>query len=500
MNGTETAGKTPHKRASHAPERVLRTGLFVKGAHQGATAGAVFERLDPSSGLVSSVAADGRAADATKMVSVAAASFNIWSRLSGTERAAVLRRAGTLIPHYAARFHDSMLRETGATAEWVEFNFRVAAKVFEATAQLAEQFSIEGGQQAGGSSRTVRVPAGICLAIAPWNAPIALGVRAIAFPLAFGNTVIFKASELCPVTHVLLGELLHEAGLPEGGLSILTNAPENSREVVETLIACAPVRRVNFTGSTRVGRIVAGIAASHLKRCLLELGGKSPLIVLPDADIGEAVEAAVFGAFLNSGQICMATDRIIVDHAIADEFVDALAERSAQLTAGDPRNPGVRIGPLATSSIAVRLSALIEDALSKGGVLRSGGPARGQFMDATIIDHVSPMMRVYSEECFGPLVGIHRVGSVEEAITVANDCEYGLSSAVFGADQSVAAAVADQLETGICHINSATVADDPFMPFGGVKSSGYGRFGGDSCLDEFTELRWITTKPSRREM
>ncbi|MBD8892189.1 aldehyde dehydrogenase [Roseibium litorale] len=499
MNGMETAGSPPQKRGSGAPEGLLKTGLFVKGVHQAAAAGAVFERLDPSTGLVSSIAADGRAADAEQMVSVAAASFSAWSGLGGAERAAILRRAKALVPRYAARFQDSMLRETGATAEWVEFNLRVAADVFEATAQLAEQFGNGRSQQADEPSQAVRVPAGVCLAIAPWNAPLALGIRAIAFPLAFGNTVIFKASELCPVTHVLLGELLHEAGLPAGVLSILTNAPENSREVVETLIACAPVRRVNFTGSTRVGRIIAGIAASHLKRCLLELGGKSPLIVLPDADIGQTVEAALFGAYLNSGQICMATDRIIVDHAIADAFVAALAERASALTAGDPRNPGVRIGPLATSSIAVRLSALIEDAVTKGGVLRSGGPARGQFMDATVIDHVSPMMRIYSEECFGPLVGIYRVGSVEEAVTVANDCEYGLSSAVFGSDLSAARAVADQLETGICHINSATVADDPFMPFGGVKSSGYGRFGGPGCLDEFTELRWITSKRVPRE-
>ncbi|WP_413208395.1 aldehyde dehydrogenase [Rhodospirillum sp. A1_3_36] len=499
MNGTETLGGPPQKRAADSPEDVLKTGLFVKGVHHDAADGATFERLDPSTGVVSSIAADGRAADAEQMVSVAAARFSAWSGRDGSERAAVLRRAKTLFPRYAARFHTSMLGEIGATTEWVEFNLRVASDVLEATAQLAEQFGRSKLQQAEEPSQAVRVPAGVCLAIAPWNAPLALGMRAIAFPLAFGNTVIFKASELCPVTHVLLGELLHEAGLPAGVLSILTNAPENSREVVETLIACAPVRRVNFTGSTRVGRIVAGIAASRLKRCLLELGGKSPLIVLPDADIGKAVEAALFGAYLNSGQICMATDRIIIDHAIADAFVSALAERASALTAGDPRNPGVRIGPLATSSIAVRLSALIEDAVSKGGVLRSGGPSRGQFMDATVIDHVSPMMKIYSEECFGPLVGIYRVGSVEEAVTIANDCEYGLSSAVFGGDLSLARAVVDQLETGICHINSATVADDPFMPFGGVKSSGYGRFGGPSCLDEFTELRWITANRFPKE-
>jgi vanillin dehydrogenase len=480
----------------HRPREPLRAGLFVRGAHVAAQAGATFARLDPTTNLVASVAAGGRAADAEQMVAVAAAGFGAWSGLSGKARAAVLRRAKALIPDYADRFAQSMLCEIGASADWVGFNLRVAADMLEATADLAERYDTQAAPQ-NSASQAVRGPAGLCLAIAPWNAPAALGMRAIAFPLAFGNAVIFKASELCPVTHVLLGEVLTEAGVPPGALSILTNAPEHSEEVVETLIAHPAVRRVNFTGSTRVGRIVAGIAARHLKRCLLELGGKSPFIVLEDADLDQAVEAALLGAYMNAGQICMATDRIIIDHQIADRFVAELALRAKALLAGDPLVAGVQIGPLATPSIAARLSALIEDALSKGAQLRAGGPARGQFMAATIVDFVSPMMRIYSEECFGPLVGIYRVGSREEAVTVANDCEYGLSSAVFSRDLTGARALADQLETGICHINSATVADIASMPFGGMKSSGYGRFGGDACADEFTELRWITTTPAK---
>lgn len=491
---TKTVKKTVSVATSAQDQRKARfdVGMFVKGMQIGAETPATFERLDPSTDLVASVAAAGRAVDAESVAAIAAESFDEWSSQTGGERADVLKRAGTLISNYADRFAVSMTKEIGATPEWVAFNLRIAAEVLIATADLAVAFESHGSKGSPFESEVVRVPAGVCLAIAPWNAPLALGLRAIAFPLAFGNTVIFKASELCPMTHVLIGELLHEAGLPSGALSILTNAPEHSEEVVETLIAHPAIRRVNFTGSTRVGRIVAGIGAKHLKRCLLELGGKSPFIVLPEADIEQAVDAALFGGFLNSGQICMATDRIIIDHVIADDFVTALASRAQDLLAGDPRHDGVRLGPLATPSIAVRLSALIEDAVGKGAVLRSGGPARGQFMDATVVDHISSMMRICSEECFGPLVGIYRVGSVEEAVTIANDCEYGLSSAVFSKDIAAARAVANQLETGICHINKSTVADDPTKPFGGMKSSGYGRFGGDACVDEFTELRWIT--------
>ncbi|MCF7699074.1 aldehyde dehydrogenase family protein [Loktanella sp. M215] len=462
-------------------------GLFADGAPRCAAAGGTFTRLNPTTDMTASVAAAGRAGDADDLTLIAASRFAEWAACPGADRAAVLRRAAALIPQYADRFAASMTAETGATADWVAFNLTIAADMLRVTASMAEATPET-------PANVVRVPAGVCVAIAPWNAPVALGMRAIAFPLAFGNSVVFKASELCPVTHVLLGHLLHDAGLPPGVLNIITNAPEHAEEVVEALIANPAVRRVNFTGSTRVGRIVAGIGARHLKRCLLELGGKSPFIVLADADIPRAVDAATHGAYLNAGQICMATDRIIVDHRIADAFVAALVDRATLLTAGDPRLPVTRVGPLATPAIAARLSALIDDATAKGATLRAGGPARGQFMDATVVDNVSPMMRIYHEECFGPIVGIYRTGSVDEAITIANDSAYGLSSAVWGRDKAAARAVADRLDSGICHINGATVADDPTMPFGGIKDSGYGRFGGTACLDEFTELRWITTQ------
>lgn len=467
-------------------------GLFLDGRQVPAAVPATFDRLDPCTDLPASRAAAGRAADAEAMADLAAAAFARWSQTSGEERAAILRRAKALLRGNAERIGELMTTEIGATKDWVEFNISIGEAAFEAAAKLAVEHDPRGIPTEGEGSFAVRQPVGVCLAMAPWNAPIALGVRSVAFPLAFGNSVIFKASELAPATHVFLGELLHEAGVPPGAIAVMTNAPENSEEVVETLIAHPAVRRVNFTGSTRVGRIVASIAARHLKRCLLELGGKSPFIVLAEADLDAAVEAALHGAYLNQGQICMATDRIIVEDSIADAFVGRLAERARELRAGDPRQPGVRLGPLATPSIAARLAALTEDALHKGASLVTGGPAHGQFMDATIVDNVSSMMRLYAEECFGPIVGIYRVPSPEVAVTVANDCEYGLSSAVFTRNDALAREVAGRLETGICHINAATVADDPEMPFGGMKSSGYGRFGGEACLDEFTEIRWIT--------
>lgn len=470
--------------------------LFIKGAFKQAKSGDYFDRLDPSTDLIASRAACGRQADAEYMAAVAAAHFDSWSSLSVEQRATVLLRARDLMPSYRDRFAERMLREIGATQEWVDFNIKIGMDAIEAAVNLALSYQTTSSAVANSSSFTIRQPVGVCLAIAPWNAPIALGLRAIAFPLAFGNTVIFKASELSPACHTLLAEVFQEAGLPKGVLGVMTNAPEHSEEVITSLISNPSIRRVNFTGSTRVGKIIATIAAQHLKRCLLELGGKSPMIVLKDADLQLAAKEALFGAFLNQGQICMATDRIIVEADIADTFIELLKTETQQLIAGDPRKPGVKLGPVASPSIASRLSALIEDALDKGATLITGTPRRGQFIDATLLDHITPMMRIYSEECFGPIAGIYRVESYEEAITVANNCEYGLSSAVFTKDIDLAQTIAQRLEVGMCHINGSTVNDAPSMPFGGVKASGYGRFGSAACVDEFTEIRWITVNPS----
>ncbi|MFV2003277.1 MAG: aldehyde dehydrogenase, partial [Paracoccaceae bacterium] len=346
--------------------------------------------------------------------------------------------------------------------------------------------------QPGVLALNLRKPAGVCLGIAPWNAPVILGIRAIAMPLACGNTVVLKASELCPRTHILLGDIMHEAGFGAGIVNVVTNEPVLAHDVVQALIASPVVRRVNFTGSTRVGRMVAEISARHLKKCLLELGGKAPFIVLGDADIDEAVKAASFGAFMNQGQICMSTERIILIDTIADEFVEKFRAHAAALPAGDPGENAAPLGAMISSEAAARVGQLVEDAVDKGADVLVGGRPRGRYLDATVIDHVSPAMRIYHEESFGPLATIIRVASPEQAVTVANDCEYGLAAAVFGADMQVALAVAQQIESGICHINSTTVADEPQIPFGGMKSSGYGRFGGRAAIDEFTETQWIT--------
>lgn len=310
-------------------------------------------------------------------------------------------------------------------------------------------------------------------------------------PIACGNTVVLKASEMCPGTHRLIGQVLVEAGLPKGVINVVTNDPRDAAAIVEALVAHSSVKRVNFTGSTKVGRIIAELAGRHLKPALLELGGKAPLLVLDDADIDAAVNAATFGAFMHQGQICMSTERLIVDEKIADEFVAKLAARASQLPAGDPRGHVV-LGSLISSQAADKMEELVADAVAKGAKLVAGGKRTGTVVEATLLDHVTPAMRVYAEESFGPVKPVIRVKGEDEAAGVANDTEYGLSSAVFSRDIKRAMAVAARIQAGICHINGPTVGDEAQMPFGGVKGSGYGRFGGKASIAEFTDLRWVT--------
>ncbi|ESY05019.1 salicylaldehyde dehydrogenase [Mesorhizobium sp. LNJC399B00] len=468
-------------------------GLLIDGDKRDASGSASYERMDPFTGKLATRAAAASIADANAAVEAAAAAFKTWSKTGPGERRALLSKAADVMDSKVGEFTKLMMEETGATGPWAGFNVMLAAKMLREAAAMTTQISGEviPSDKPGTLAMAIRQPAGVCLGIAPWNAPVILGTRAIAMPIACGNTVVLKASEMCPGTHRLIGQVLVEAGLPKGVINVVTNDPKDAAAIVETLVAHPAVRRVNFTGSTKVGRIIAELAGRHLKPALLELGGKAPLVVLDDADIDAAVNAATFGAYMHQGQICMSTERLVVDEKVADEFVAKLAARAAQLPAGDPRGHVV-LGSLISDQAADKMEELVADAVAKGARLVAGGKRTGTVVEATLLDHVTPAMRVYSEESFGPVKPVIRVKGEDEAVRVANDTEYGLSSAVFSRDIRRAMAVAARIEAGICHINGPTVGDEVQMPFGGVKGSGYGRFGGKASIAEFTDLRWLT--------
>jgi len=475
--------------------------MLINGLKVSAEKGATFERRNPLDGTVATRAPAASPADAAMAAEAAAEAFRTWSETGPGERRALLLKAADKLEAKLPQFVEAVAAETGATGMWAGFNVMLAAGMIREAASLTTQVAGEviPSDVPGSLAMGVRQPAGVVVAIAPWNAPVILGVRAIATPLACGNTVVLKGSENCPRTHQLIVEAFQDAGLPPGVLNYLTNAPADAGKVVDAMVAHPAVRRVNFTGSTRVGRIIAMTCAKHLKPAVLELGGKAPLVVLDDADIGEAVNAAAFGAFANSGQICMSTERIVVDRKIADDFVARFVQKARSLPLGDPRGTQpVVLGSVIGMGTVEHCNALIDDALAKGAKLVCGGKAESTLMPATILDHVTREMRIFHEETFGPVKCIVRVDGVEAAVACANDNEYGLSSAVFGRDIARAMNVARRIESGICHVNGPTVHDEAQMPFGGVKGSGLGRFGGRAGIHEFTDLRWITVQTGPR--
>jgi benzaldehyde dehydrogenase (NAD) len=475
--------------------------MLINGLKVTAEKGATFERRNPLDGTVATRAPAASPADAVMAVEAAAEAFKTWSQTGPTERRMLLLKAADALEAKVPKFIEAVGAETGGTAMWAGFNCMLAAGMLREAAALTTQIAGEviPSDVPGSLAMGVRQPAGVVLGIAPWNAPIILATRAIATPLACGNTVILKGSENCPRTHQLIIEALQDAGFPPGVVNYITNAPADAGAVVEAMVAHPAVRRVNFTGSTKVGKIIAMTCAKYLKPVVLELGGKAPMVILDDADIDDAVNGAAFGAFANSGQICMSTERIIVDQKIADAFVKKFADKAKNLPLGDPRKPEpVVLGSVIGMSTVEHCNRLIDDALAKGAKLVCGEKATSTLMPATVLDHVTPAMKIYHEETFGPVKCIVRVNGVEEAVACANDNEYGLSASVFGGDIARAMNVARRIDSGICHVNGPTVHDEAQMPFGGVKGSGIGRFGGKAGIAEFTELRWITVQTTPR--
>ena len=482
--------------ATSSQQTVRNLQLYISGEWSPATGKGTYEKMNPYTGGPASTVAAGKREDARRAIEAAAAAFPAWSSTPPAVRRKLLLKAADVLDAHQAGIARITAEETGETFGWGMFNCIFASGLLREAA--AQAYGLIGEVIPSDLPDTVamatRQAVGVVVGIAPWNAPMILGMRAVALPIAYGNTVVLKASEESPGTHLAIAEVFQEAGFPKGVLNVLTNAPADAADVVDELIAHPQTRRVNFTGSTKVGRIIAEKAGKHLKRVLLELGGKAPMIVLGDADLDAAAAAANFGAFMNAGQICMSTERIVAEKPVAETFAKKLAAKAATLKVGDPLQPGTQIGSVINKAAIARVQELVDDAVAKGAKILCGGKTHGTCYAPTVLFGVTPEMRIYGEESFGPVVSIVIADTDQDALCIANDTEYGLSSAVFSRDVNKALRFAEQLQTGICHINGSTVHDEPQMPFGGVKDSGYGRFGGKAALEEFTELRWITIR------
>lgn len=474
----------------------IQRALHIGGRDVPAQDGRTTTDVTPHTGEVYAEVAAASPLDVTRAVDAADAAFPAWSALPPSRRRRVLAAAADVLEARADEAAAIMTAETGAVAGWGHFNVGLAAGVFREAAAVATQpvGDVLTTEVAGQLSLAVREPLGVVAAFAPWNAPLILGARAIATPLVVGNTAVLKPSEEAPLASGLfLADVLREAGLPDGVLNVVTNDRADAAPVAEALVSDPRVRVVNFTGSTGVGRIIGELAARHLKPAVLELGGKNAVLVLSDADLGHAVDAVAFGAFNNSGQICMATDRVLVHRSIAEEFTARLAAKVAALPHGDPADPSTVIGPVVDARAARRVADLVAEAVAGGARVRAGGgEPEGAHHPATVLDRVTPDMLIHHEEVFGPVVSVIEVADDDEAVAIANDTPYGLTAGVLTEDARRGLAVARRLRTGIVHIGNQTVDDEPQAPFGGVGASGYGRFGGRWGVEAFTTTRWLT--------
>jgi acyl-CoA reductase-like NAD-dependent aldehyde dehydrogenase len=475
--------------------------LFIAGEWTESAGGATFDTRDPFTGDVATRVPAGTRADAERAIAAAAAAFPEWAATPPGGKQAIFLRAADVLEGRGDEVVELLARETGCTFGFGMFQLMFTTGLLRQAAGLAYApvGEVIPSDIPGSVALGLRQPVGVVGAIAPWNAALILSLRSITAPLFFGNTVVLKPSEWSPIAGGLLwGEIFTEAGLPAGTLNIVTHAPGEATPIADEFVESPHVRRINFTGSTPTGRKLAEAAGRNLKRVVLELGGYNPLIVLDDADVGYAVDATTFGSFLHQGQICMSARRIVVERGIADEFIPRLVEKTGTLKVGDPKEHDTIIGPLINEQALATVKGRVDDAVAKGARVLVGGEAVGPCYQATLLADVPSDSEFARLETFGPVAAIEIVDDADEAVERANATGYGLAAGIITSDNDRGFLLAQRIQSGIVHVNDQPVGDEPQMPFGGVKDSGWGRFGGRAAMDEFTELRWITVQSGTR--
>ncbi len=473
---------------------------FINGKWVDAQGGGAFDDFNPANGEVYAQVTDSGREDAGRAIEAAAKAQRGWAALPYSERARYMLKAADLIEKRQQDFADALIDESGSWIGKAMFESGYTPGLYRAAAAAVYQVTGEiVPSEHGKISMISRQPLGVVSVISPWNFPLLLTSRGISVAMAVGNTVVLKPSEETPVSGgLLLAEVFEEAGLPPGVLNVITCSRDNVAEVGEEMVVNSRVRAVSFTGSTAVGRQIAGQAGLHLKKACLELGGKDAMIILDDADLAQAVNAATFGCFMHQGQICMSAERFIVQKGIAAEFTEKFAANVRNLQWGDPRDMAKVIGPIINRKQLNKIHEQVTDAIEQGAQLLVGGGFEDLYYQPTVLADVTAGMKVFREETFGPVAPIIEFSDIDEAVSLANDSEYGLSAGVITRDEEKAMEIVQRLETGMAHINDSPVNDEPNVPFGGVKNSGLGRHGGKASIETFTETRWITLERGGR--
>jgi vanillin dehydrogenase len=472
--------------------------FYVNGTWRQGSEGSFAEDINPATGRAFARIAQASAQDVEDALAAADAARHRWRLMLANEREALLHKTAEIIAAQADQIRDLLIEETGSVFMKAPWEVSYAVECLRVAAGCIRQphgdtFPASATGQVG---MTMRQPLGVIAGIAPFNSPFLLAMKKIAFALAAGNTFILKPSDLAPLSGLKIAEVFAAAGLPPGVLNVI---PGPAAMVGDKLIADPRVKMITFTGSSKVGRHLAAQAGKHMKRVTLEMGGKNPLVVLKDADLDYAVDAAAFGIFFHQGQVCMASSRIIVEAPLYDAFLKKFVAKARTIKVGDPKDPATVIGPLIREAQCGFISGQIEDAVSKGATICCGGGHRGPFFEPTVLGGVTAAMSIYGEESFGPVTSVLRADDYEHALFLANDTNAGLSSAVVTNDLQKAFDFAMRSESGMVHINDTTISDEPHIDFGGVKESGFGREGGMASMAEMSEVKWVTFQMGRRE-
>jgi acyl-CoA reductase-like NAD-dependent aldehyde dehydrogenase len=475
--------------------------LHIGGEWVDAAEGGSYDDRDPFTGdVVAKIPAAGRE-DARRAIEAAAEAFPAWSQTPPAARQELFLSAAAILASRRDEIVELLARETGCAFGFGMFQMGFTTGMLRQAANAGYQAvgEIIPSDLPGALAMGIRQPVGVVGAIAPWNAALILSLRGIAAPIAFGNTVVLKPSEWSPISGGLIwAEIFGEAGFPAGVLNIVPNAPGEAGPIGDEFVENPAVRRISFTGSTDTGRKVAEAAGRNLKRVVLELGGYNPLLVLEDADLDYAVDAAAFGSFMHQGQICMSSRRIVVERPIADAFVQRLVEKTKGLKSGDPKEHDTIIGPLINEDALEKVKGRVDEAVKAGAKVLVGGETEGSVYQATLLTDVPEDSEFARVETFGPVTAIEVVDGADAAVERANATPYGLAAGVITRDSDKGFALAQRIQAGIVHVNDQPVHDEPQMPFGGVKDSGWGRFGARAAMDEFTELRWVTVQSGTR--
>ena len=448
---------------------------------------------DKSSGEVLSHVGLATVQDLAASASTAAAAQAAWADTAPDERAAIFRRAAQLLERHHDELAGWIMRESGGLRAKADMELRSTLTTLHAcAAMMGEPQGLLLPSRVERMSMARRVPHGVVGVIAPFNFPLTLAIRAVSPALVTGNAVVLKPD---PQTAVcggfLIARIFENAGLPTGLLHVLPGGPE----VGEAICTDPHIGMVAFTGSTGAGRKVGALCGAHLKKVSLELGGKNSLIVLDDADLDAAASGAAFGAWLHQGQICMATGRILASEKIAVELTQRLKEKALRLPVGDPSQDKVGLGPVINERQLQAIDAIVQDSVAAGAVLHAGGTHERLFYRPTVLGGVTPGMRAFDEEVFGPVASVTSFATDDEAVTLANRTDYGLAAAVMSRSTGRALALGKRLRVGLLHINDQTVLGDPHAPYGGRGASGNGsRIGGPANWDEFTQWQWITVR------